>query len=72
MKYLPWVMSAVTITQMYLAGSQKRSAWALGLANQVLWVAFSVSVQAWGLLPLSGALVIVYTRNWIRWGRKAA
>jgi hypothetical protein len=67
---IPLVTSLVTIVQMWAAGSHKVWAWPLGLANQVLWFAFIVTFEAWGLLPLMLALIVVYTRNWRYWHRQ--
>lgn len=59
--------SAATLAGMWLAGSGSWTGWAIGLANQALWLAFIVAFAAWGLLPLSLALIVVYTRNLLRW-----
>ncbi len=67
---LPLVTGLVTIAGMWLAGSKKSAAWILGLANQALWLAFIVVFAAWGLLPLNFALVIVYSRNLMKWRRE--
>lgn len=64
---LPFVLSVVTIVAMELAGRKDKRAWAIGLANQVLWVAFIVHTRSWGLLVLTGALIYVYGRNYLRW-----
>ena len=64
--------SAGTLWGMWAAGGKKSYAWLIGLGNQVVWLAFIVAFQAWGLLPLSASLVVVYTRNHLRWKREAA
>jgi len=66
---LPWLLSANTITVMWLAGSKRPVAWVLGLVGQAGWVAFAVLYAAWGLLPLAVALMFVYGRNLRRWTR---
>lgn len=66
---LPLLTGIVTLVAMWLAGSGRWTGWALGLANQVLWLAFIIVFDAWGLLPLLVALVVVYTRNLVRWRR---
>ena len=65
--YLPWLLSAITIWMTLLAGNQHPKAWLVGLVNQALWLAWIVSMHAWGLLPLTAALCIVYARNHIKW-----
>lgn len=63
------VTSGVTLAGMWLAGSNRWQGWLLGLCNQGLWLLFIVAFGAWGLLPLNIALVVVYTRNIVRWRR---
>lgn len=65
--WLPWLLSAITITQMVLAGNLHRRAWALGLANQALWLGWIVGTASWGFLPMNVALWVVYGRNHLRW-----
>ena len=67
--YLPWLLSAITIWTMFLAGNKHRNAWAVGLVNQALWLVWIISAQAWGLLPMNAALWIVYGRNHWKWNR---
>lgn len=59
-----------TLVGMWLAGSGDWRGWAVGLANQVLWLGFIFTFGAWGLLPLSAALIVVYGRNLARWRRQ--
>lgn len=64
---IPLATSLGTLLGMYLAGSKRWEGWAVGLANQALWLWFIVQFEAWGLLPLLVALVFVYTRNLLLW-----
>lgn len=54
---------------MWLLGQKRSVGWAVGLVNQVLWVTFAVVYGAWGLLPLSAALTVIYVRALIAWRR---
>lgn len=67
--YLPWLLSAITIWTMFLAGNKHRQTWTIGLANQALWLVWIVASSAWGLLPMNAALWIVYARNHLKWSR---
>lgn len=69
---LPLAASCVTLVVMWLAGNNDRRAWWVGLGGQTIWLSFIVVFAAWGLLPLSVALVGVYTRNIVRGRREAA
>ena len=64
---IPLATSAVTLWAMWVIGQKRSWGWTLGLANQALWLWFIIGFQAWGLLPLSGALVVIYTRNLFKW-----
>lgn len=71
-KYLPWLLSAITIYMNVLAGNKNQNAWAVGLVGQVLW-SFWIVWQwdvAQGFLPMNIALWMVYWRNHTKW-RKA-
>ena len=68
---LPLILSAVTVVMMWKIGDLKVWAWALGLANQGLWLLFCITFEAWGLLPLCGFLIVTYTRNLVKWRRDA-
>jgi len=56
---------------MWVVGNRSWKGWAIGLGNQALWLVFIFAFQAWGLLPLSLALIVTYSRNLIRWRREA-
>ena len=63
--------ACVTLYAMWLIGNKNPAGWAVALGNQVLWLAFVVVFQAWGLLPLNFFLTITYIRNLIRWRKEA-
>jgi hypothetical protein len=65
--YFPLLLSAITIWMNLLAGNKHRSAWAVGLVGQALWLGWIIAVGAWGLLPMNIALWIVYGRNHLKW-----
>lgn len=64
---LPWATSAGTLLGMWLLAQKRSFGWIVGLCNQVLWVTFAITFQAWGLLPLTVALIYVYTKGLIKW-----
>lgn len=70
--YLPWFLSAFTISVMWLAGNKHRFAWAVGLFGQVFWLVWIMASESWGLLPSCLVLVVVYGRNHLKWSKPAA
>lgn len=69
--YIPFVLSAISIYAMILAGNKNKRTWLVGLANQVLWLSWIIMSETWGLLPMNIAIWIVYTRNHIKWTNDA-
>lgn len=64
---LPLATGLVTLYAMKVVGDRKWWGWLVGLLNQGLWFAFIIVFAAWGLLPLSLALTVIYARNLLRW-----
>jgi hypothetical protein len=67
---IPWLTSAGTLLGIYLTGKKRWQGWAVGLANQAVWITFIVLFDAWGLLPLAVALIGLYAKNLIGWRRE--
>lgn len=68
---MTWVMSALTISVMLLAGSKNKWAWRISLVNQFLWLYWIVSTKTWGLLPMNIAMFGVAGRNLWLWERSS-
>lgn len=64
---LPWVISAVTVYAMWLAGKKDIAAWPVSLFNQGLWLIWILLTHTWGLLPMNIALWIVFSYNHKNW-----
>lgn len=63
------VTSLVTLIGMWLVSRKDWRGWAVGLANQVLWLWLIIDTHAWGLLILTVSLVTLYTKALITWRR---
>jgi hypothetical protein len=64
-----WLLTAVGVTGLYVAGSRKRWGWAIGLGAQVLWLAYALTTRQYGFLVSCLAYGFVYARNFRRWGQ---
>lgn len=64
---LSLVTSTGTLAGMWLVSKKRWQGWAVGLANQVVWLALIVATRTWGLLLLTVALVVIYTRALLEW-----
>lgn len=68
----PWVgwsylLTAVGVTGLLLAGSKRKLGWAIGLGAQVLWIAYALATEQYGFLISAVVYGTVYARNWWRW-----
>lgn len=66
MELWSWLLMAVGVTGLWLAGSQRKVGWYVGLFAQVLWVAFALSTHQFGFLVSAFAYGTVYLRNVLR------
>ena len=66
------VLATTGCAGLLLAGRGRWQGWALGLAAQPVWAAFSVATHAWGLLVSCVMYGTVYARNIAAWRAKAS
>lgn len=69
-EYMPWLISASTVLQVYMAGSMHRHAWTFSMFCQLLWTIWIVLSATWGLLPLTVMLWIISIRNHMIWRKE--
>jgi hypothetical protein len=62
-----WILTAVGVFGLWLAGRKNPRGWAVGLGAQVLWVAYAISTRQYGFLVSAGAYSWVYLRNFRAW-----
>lgn len=64
---MDWITGGLTILAMELVARKDSRGWAVGLANQTLWLWLIVDRRMWGLLPLTVILSWRYTAALLRW-----
>jgi len=69
--YLPWLLSILTLAMSVMTGNRHRHTWVFGLGIQCLWLAWIVAARAYGFLPLTLALFVIYARNHLKWRHEA-
>lgn len=67
-----WLLTAVGVFGLYLAGRKSKAGWAVGFGAQTLWIAYAIATRQWGFIASALAYGTVYARNWLRWRREAA
>lgn len=67
-----WILTAIGIFGLYVAGSKKSWGWLVGLSAQGLWLAYAISTEQYGFVISAFAYGWVYLRNFLAWRRDAA
>jgi hypothetical protein len=71
-QYWSWILTAVGVFGLWLAGRRNRLGWAVGLGAQVLWVAYALATKQYGFLVSAFAYSWVYATNLGRWATAPA
>lgn len=71
MEYWSWLLMAIGVFGLYLAGKKNLYGWAVGIAAQFLWVAYALSTQQYGFLISAVAYGWIYAKNFLAWRREA-
>ena len=66
-----WLLTAVGVTGLYFAGRHRRIGWAIGIAAQILWVAYALATAQHGFLVSVAAYGWVYVKKLPSLGQKA-
>ena len=66
--YLPWLLSAGTVLNIWLLANKRREGFLVGLAAQPVWLVLDWQVEAYGLMPLALVLGYLYIKGWRNWG----
>ena len=69
-QYWSWLLAAVGLTGMWLAGRNNRMGWAVGIGVQFLWLTYAIATAQWGFLVSAVAYGAVYARNWWSWRKR--
>lgn len=61
-----FILAAVGIAGLFIAGKNNRWGWAIGLGAQLLWLAYALTTQQWGFIATALAYGWVYGLNFWR------
>jgi hypothetical protein len=67
-----WLLTAVGVFGLYLAGRRSPWGWAVGIGAQGLWLAYAISTRQWGFIVSCAAYGWVYARNFRQWRAELA
>lgn len=67
-----YVLAAVGVFGLWLAGRRNVYGWAVGFGAQALWIAYATVTQQYGFYVSAVAYGWVYGKNYLAWRRDAA
>lgn len=67
MAYWSYILTAVGVFGLWLAGRKSKFGWAVGLGAQVLWLSYAVTTEQWGFIVSAVAYGWVYSKNFLAW-----
>jgi len=67
--WMPWILSATSALMLWQMGNKSKWGPRLGIANQVLWIIYTVATEQWGLFPGVLLYAIIHIRNLRRWAK---
>ncbi len=65
-----YILSALSLTSLWLMGNKSVWGIVIGLLNQVLWVAYALMLKQYGLLIGVIAYTVIHIRNLVKWTRE--
>jgi len=66
-----FALAAIGIAGLWLAGRRNAWGWAIGLAAQLLWIAYAIVTVQYGFILSALAYGFVYGKNFVAWRRQA-
>lgn len=72
MQYWSWLLAAIGVFGLWLAGRRNRLGWVVGLGAQGLWIAYALTTKQYGFPVSAEAYGWVYAANFRRWKQTEA
>lgn len=66
-----YILTAVGIAGLFLAGSKNKLGWLLGVFAQALWITYATVSHQYGFYISAVAYAWVYGRNYWKWHKEA-
>jgi len=58
-----WVLGALGVTGLLIAGNRVWWGWLINLANEILWIVYAIRTKQYGFILMAIAYALVYARN---------
>lgn len=65
-----YILSAVSLTSLWLMGNKNKLGIVVGLVGQILWLTYALMLKQYGLIIGVVAYTIIHIRNLLKWIRE--
>jgi len=62
-----YLLAAVGVLGLHLAGKKRSIGWLINLSAQALWIAYAIATQQYGFIISALAYATVYFNNYRKW-----
>lgn len=66
-----YILSALSLTSLWLMGNKSIWGIVVGLVNQILWVVYALMLEQYGLLIGVVAYTVIHVRNLLKWTKES-
>lgn len=67
-----WVALVLNAVAIYLLGKKRRSGWSLGVAANLVWIAFGVLAHSVATMVACSIFVALNIKGWLNWRSEEA
>ncbi len=70
MELFSWILAAVGIIGVYIAGNKNKWGWAIGGLYQVLWIAYAYFTEQYPFIIVCLVYLVIYIKNFLGWSEE--
>lgn len=67
MELFSWILAAVGIVGVYIAGKKNRWGWAIGALYQILWILYAYFTEQYPFIIVCVVYLVIYVKNFFEW-----
>lgn len=67
MELFSWILAAVGIIGVYIAGKKNRWGWAIGGLYQILWILYAYFTKQYPFIIVCVVYLVIYVKNFFEW-----
>lgn len=65
-----WILAAVGIIGVYIAGKKNRWGWAIGALYQIMWILYAYFTEQYPFIIVCVVYLVIYVKNFFDWSEE--